>query len=63
LLVTDLRGEELLVSAHSNDAYNRPLSSYDAALSRFLHIEGVRFEAGDDACFSGLIAGESLPTG
>lgn len=62
LLVTDLRGEEILVSAHSNDAYNRPLSSYDAAISRFLHIEGVRFEAGGDSCFEGLISGESLPT-
>ena len=63
LLITDIREDgELLVSAHSNDAYNRPLSSYDASTARFLHIEGVRVELEDDACFQGLISGESLPT-
>lgn len=61
LLVTDLRGDEVLVSAHSNDVYNRPLSSYDAPLVRFLHIEGVRFETNEDLCFEGLIEGEALP--
>ena len=61
LLITELRGDEILVSAHSNDVYNRPLSSYDAPLLRFLHIEGVRFEASDDTCFEGLLAGEQLP--
>ena len=33
---------EILVAAHSYDALDRPLSSYDYALLRFLHIEGVR---------------------
>lgn len=61
LLVTELRGDEILVSAHSNDVYNRPLSAYDAPFVRFLHIEGVRFETSEDACFEGLISGESLP--
>ncbi|MBQ8357293.1 MAG: amidase domain-containing protein [Clostridia bacterium] len=62
LIVTDLRGGEIYVSAHSNDVYNRPLSAYDAPLNRFLHIEGVRFETNDDACFENLINGEALPT-
>ena len=62
LLVTELRGNEILVSAHSNDVYNRPLSAYDAPLTRFLHIEGVRFETDEDDCFEGLIQGESLPS-
>ena len=35
---------ELLVAAHTNDAVDRPLSSYDFELARFLHIEGVRVE-------------------
>lgn len=33
---------EILVAAHSYDALDRPLSSYDFALLRFLHINGVR---------------------
>ena len=32
----------ILVAAHSYDALDRPLSSYDADVLRFLHIEGVR---------------------
>ena len=32
----------ILVAAHSFDALDRPLSSYDADVLRFLHIEGVR---------------------
>ena len=61
LLITGFSGEEILVSAHSNDVYNRPLSAYDAPLVRYLHIEGVRFETPDADCFEGLIRGERLP--
>ena len=61
LLVTALQEGEVYVSAHSNDVLNRPLAAYDAPLSRFLHIEGVRFEVADDTCFAGLYAGEVLP--
>ena len=32
----------ILVAAHSDDALNRPLSSYNYENARFLHIEGVR---------------------
>ena len=42
VMVTGFDGEEILVSAQSNDARNRPLSSYNFASVRFLHIEGVR---------------------
>lgn len=37
-------GSELLVAAHTNDAVDRPLSSYDYEVARFLHIDGVRVE-------------------
>lgn len=33
---------EILVASHSYDALNRPLSTYDYDVARFLHIEGVR---------------------
>ena len=32
----------ILVAAHSDDALDRPLFSYDYEIARFLHIEGVR---------------------
>lgn len=32
----------ILVAAHSYDALDRPLSSYNYAVARFLHIDGVR---------------------
>lgn len=32
----------ILVAAHTDDALDRPLASYNFATARFLHIEGVR---------------------
>lgn len=34
---------QILICAHSNDALNRPLRSYDYDIARFVHIDGVRF--------------------
>ncbi|HHU42923.1 MAG: amidase domain-containing protein [Bacillota bacterium] len=36
--------DEILVSAHSLDVYNRPLSTYTYELVRFIHIEGARIK-------------------
>ena len=33
---------EILIAAHSYDALDRPLSTYDYDIARFLHIDGVR---------------------
>lgn len=33
---------EILIASHSNDALDRPLSTYNYYTARFLHIEGVR---------------------
>lgn len=58
VIVTGFDGEEILVSAQSNDALDRPVSSYRSAVTkRYLHIEGVRFEVNDDLCFERLISG------
>ncbi len=53
---------EILVAAHSDDSLNRPLSSYNYAAARFLHVEGVRFEVpmNETSCFENLIGGVSL---
>ena len=58
VMITGFDGDEILVSAQSNDAVDRPLSSYrNAVMQRFLHIEGVRIEVDDDVCFETLLAG------
>ena len=58
VMITGFDGEEILVSAHSDDALDRPLSSYtNAVTKRFLRIEGVRMELNDDSCFETLIDG------
>ena len=61
LLVTDIREGELYVSAHTVNAYNRPLSSYTAPLRRYLHLRGVVFPLPDgEDCYTALLDGEAL---
>ena len=57
LIITGIDGEEILVSAHSNDARDRPLSSYTAAVGqRFIRIIGVlRDGEANYDCFDRLI--------
>ncbi len=52
----------ILVAAHSDDALDRPLSSYTYDSARFIHIIGVRFEIEftSSACFEALLSGESI---
>lgn len=64
LLVTGFAEGEYLVSAHSNDAFMRPLSSYNFTAARYLHIDGIRMEIPDiyaPDCFDALIEGRVLP--
>ncbi len=52
---------EIFVSAQSNDALDRPLSSYtNAAGARFIHIQAALVEIADDSCFEGLLNGTSI---
>jgi hypothetical protein len=60
LLITGFREGETLVSAHTNDALDRPLSTYTFSSLRYIHIEAVRIELADDTCFSDLIEGISI---
>lgn len=62
VMITGFDGDEILVSAQSNDALDRPLSSYTNAVGkRFLHIEGVRIDINDDVCYEALLAGMLPP--
>lgn len=53
---------DILICAQSNDALDRPLSTYNYAVARFLHIEGVNIQIRDnETYFSNLIEGIGLP--
>ena len=61
LLVSGKRNGELLMAAHSIDAFDRPLSEYRYASARYLHIVGVRIKVNLPDCYQALLAGEALP--
>ena len=61
VVITGGNGDEILVSAQTNDALDRPLSSYNFAEARYLHVEGVRLNVNDDRCYEILLAGGALP--
>lgn len=57
VIISAIENGEIYVCAHSNDALDRPISSYNFASARFLHIAGVRFEVEDGDCFEYLLSG------
>lgn len=60
LIVTGFDENGYLVSAHSMDSLDRPLSTYVYDRARFLHIEGVRISIPDryaPSCFEDFIGG------
>lgn len=63
VIISGFDGEEILVCAQSDNALDRPLSSYNFAEARFLHLEGVRMELNDGACFDILLAGGASAEG
>lgn len=63
LIVVGFNEDGYLVAAHSNDALDRPLNTYDYYRARFLHIEGVRIEIPDvfsPDCYAEFIEGERI---
>jgi hypothetical protein len=62
LVVSDIKNGDILICAQSNDALDRPLSTYNYAMARFLHVEGVNIEIYDNVeYFNTLLDGSSLP--
>lgn len=60
LIITGIRDGEIYVSAHTNDVYNRKLSSYTYAFARYLHIDGIRADTAENRdrnCFFRIIGG------
>ncbi len=44
LIITKIEDGEIYICANSNDALDRPLSSYDYVNLRVIHIQGVRYD-------------------
>lgn len=62
LFVSGFDSGDILVSAQSNDALDRPLSTYNYATARFLHVQGVNVELLDvQEYFENLLNGTLLP--
>ena len=63
LLILEVGEGGITVAAHTDDAFLRPLASYTYALSRFIHIDGVRVPLPDDTAeFYALLEGRALPS-
>lgn len=61
LIVTGVDSNDLRVSAHTDDALDRRLSTYNFDTVRFIHIDGVRVVIEEDDCFRALIEGIAIP--
>ncbi len=57
LLVVGFDGEDPLVAAQTDNAYARPLSTYDYDYNRYIKILGIRFESSEGyECFDRLMS-------
>ena len=61
LIITGYEPRDILVSAHSDNALDRRLTSYNFEGIRFIHIDGVHMEIDDEDCFTALNQGIALP--
>ena len=61
LLVVGFDGEDILVAAQTDNAYARPLSTYNYDYARYIKILGIRFDAPEEnMCFERLMNEESI---
>ncbi len=61
LLIVGYDGEDPLVSAQTDDAYARPLSTYTYDYARYIKIDGVRIEIAPlDDCFDSVFNGIAI---
>ena len=61
LVAVGFDGDDILIAAQTNDAFRRPLSTYEYELIRFIKILGVRLEVPTSTdCFISVYDGISL---
>lgn len=62
LIISDIRSNDILVCAHSDDALDRPLSSYNYSSLRILHVQGVAIDLPTEVSARELYEGLGLST-
>ena len=62
LIISGFTENDILVCAHSDDALDRPLSTYRYATARILHVEGARARTDFDTAFPEYLEGRALPS-
>ena len=60
LLISELTDNDILVCAHSDDALDRPISTYNFATLRVIHIEKATIELNTDTSFNMLMNGTGI---
>ena len=64
LLIVGFEDEDILVAAQTDDAFRRPLSTYNYDMARFIKILGVRFDIPSSAdCFESVYQGLGIAEG
>ncbi len=61
LIISGFTDNDILVCAQSDDALDRPLSTYNFASLRILHIQGARVNFDTEAAFQNILNARSLP--
>lgn len=60
LIITGFTDNDILVSAQSNDALDKPLSEYSYASLRALHIEGAMLYFDDEKIYNDFLEGRAI---
>ncbi|MBO5415254.1 MAG: amidase domain-containing protein [Clostridia bacterium] len=61
LIISGFTDDDILICAHTDDALDRPISTYNYAFLRVIHIEKAIIEVNSDALFRNLLDGTALP--
>ncbi len=62
LVISELTDNDILICAHSDDALDRPISTYNYASLRVIHIEKAVIDLDTDISFNSLINGTAIET-
>ena len=60
LIISGFTDSDVLVCAQSNDALDRPLSSYNYSGLRVIHIEGARIDIDTENSFRNILDGTAI---
>ena len=61
LLISEITDDDILVCAHSDDALDRPISTYNFTALRVIHIENAAIDLPIDADIQNVHDGTALP--